>query len=529
MIDVTSLNNLGQLVREAAQRYSDKTSLRFEEKTLSFTDLETRTQRLANALNHLGIRKGDRVAVMLPNIAEFPVTWLALATCGAIMVPINIQYQHDDLRYVLGDSGAKLLVTLPEFLTLAQSVKRECSSLERITVFADGATTLPDDVLELYSLMSKNHSSKLSVTIEKNDLLNLQYTSGTTGFPKGCMLSHAYWLELGQRAVDIFQMSERDVDFTVQPFYYMDPQWNLVACLLTGIPLVVAKKFSASKFWATVQREGVSLFYCLGTIPILLYKQPQNPELERSHHLRVVYCSGIYPPLHAAFEERYGAPWREVFGMTETGVDLFVALSDSSSVGSGTVGKPISTKRVQIVTDKDESVLANQVGELCIQGGVMMQSYWRNPEATARAFQGGWLHTGDLAYQDARGNVFLVGRVKDMIRRSGENIAASEVEAALLEHPAVLAAAVVAVPDEVRGEEAKAFIQRKESCTVAPTELLTFLSKKLAVFKQPRYIAFVDTFPLTPSERIAKYKLTEADNLYSAKTFDSTTQEWSDS
>ncbi len=533
MIDSSRLPNLGSLLREAARRYGDKTILRFAGSSLTFTALEGRTNQLANVLGELGVKAGDRVAVMLPNGFDFPVSWLSIAKLGAIMVPVNTQYQHDDLRFVLRDSGAVLLLTTPEFLPLAAAVKPECAVLKAIAVFG-----ISSDAVQLEPAINLASDELILPSVARDSLVNLQYTSGTTGFPKGCMLSHAYWLELGARTSELMGCTPDDVDLTVQPFYYMDPQWNLVLCLLNGIPLVVAPKFSASRFWQSVIDEGVTFFYCLGTIPVFLLKQPENPVLERGHKLRFVSCSGIVPQFHALYESRFGVPWREGYGMTETGVDIAmpIASSDgsdssrigSSRIGSGSLGKPVPGKQARIIRTEEsglETILNDgETGELVVKGGAMMQGYWNRPEDSARVLRDGWMHTGDLAYRDSSGNYFLVGRLKDMIRRGSENIAAAEVESVICEHEHVQMAAVVPQPDEARGEEVKAFVQLSPGASLEPSELLEFLRPKLAKFKLPRYVAFVASFPLTPSEKIAKHKLNTPE--YAVRTFDALEGFW---
>jgi carnitine-CoA ligase len=221
MIDANQMPNLGSLVHEAAQQFADKTILRFEGSSLSFTELEERTNRLANVLEKLGVKSGDRVAVMLGNGFDFPTTWLSIAKLGAIMVPVNTQYQHDDLRFVLRDSGAWLLVTSPEFVKLAHQVQPEVETFETIAVF--GASSAQ---IELQHAMKVASNEFVLPAVARDALVNLQYTSGTTGFPKGCMLSHAYWLELGVRTSELMDCKPDDMDLTVQPFYYMFITWT---------------------------------------------------------------------------------------------------------------------------------------------------------------------------------------------------------------------------------------------------------------------------------------------------------------
>jgi crotonobetaine/carnitine-CoA ligase len=324
------------------------------------------------------------------------------------------------------------------------------------------------------------------------------------------MLTHEYWMLLGQRSWEFSRLSEGDVALTAQPFYYMDPQWNVAMCLHGGIPLVILPRFSASTFWRSVKESGATFFYLLGTMPLFLLKQRPDPTVEREHHVRFIACSGIIPQLHAEYESRWGAPWREAYGTTESGVDLVVPLEDASCVGSGAMGAPVTGKEARVIDAAGEEVPDGDVGELVVRGKPMMLGYWNRPEATAEKIRDGWLHTGDLVVRDTRGYYHIVGRLKDMIRRGGENISAAEVEGVLAEHPAVRAAAVVPVPDELRGEEVKAFIQLQPDVgrdPIPPEEILRFIRERLAAFKVPRYVEYIDEFPRTPSERVEKHKL----------------------
>ncbi|MEV0585548.1 AMP-binding protein [Nonomuraea sp. NPDC050310] len=488
-----SFRSLGDLLRRRAAAAGDLPLFVFEGVTTTVAEVDRRTDRLAALLRERGVAPGDRVAVMMPNGIGFPVAWLALAKLGAVMVPVNIAYRRADLAHVINDSGASLALAgnaeaaeaLIEtgievgLLDHADAGRARC----QVRGVFDASATSQDPAAEPFEMAD----------VGPDDLVNLQYTSGTTGFPKGCMLTHGYWLRLAELAAAVAGTREGDVDLTAQPFSYMDPQWNTVLCLMTGIPLVILPRFSATTFWRSVREHRVTFFYLLGTMPVYLLKQPEDP-LDRTHDVRLVLCSGIDPGLHAVLEERWGAPWREAYGSTETGVDLAVPREDAGCVGSGSVGLPVRGKEVKIVD-----------GELLVRGEPMMLGYWNAPEATAEKIRNRWLHTGDLAWQDERGHLHLAGRRKDMIRRSGENIAAAEVETVLARHPAVRAAAVVPIPDELRGEEVKAFVQ--VSRAVPPEELVAFVRERLAAFKVPRYIEFVAELPMTPSERVAKHLL----------------------
>jgi acyl-coenzyme A synthetase/AMP-(fatty) acid ligase len=517
--------SVAHLLEQAAQNFAEKTLFIYEDKKRTFYEIDRQVNRTANALRALGVAKGDKVSVMLPNGFEFPVIWLACAKLNAVMVPANINYRAHDLEYILIDLEATTLVIHKDYFPVLDEIKSRLVQLKNVVVL--GGTP---SGYHSYEDMTEKASSEFEIgEVKENDLLNIQYTSGTTGFPKGCMLTHRYWLILGFNPVHLYGITSKDINLTAPPFYYLDPQWNVILCLAAGIPLVIMPRFSPSKFWTAVKANNVTMFYVLGTMPLLLMKQEENPELEKNHRLRFVICSGIVPQLHETFEKRWNVCWREVYGSTESGGDLGVLLDDSESVGSGSVGIPWPTKEAKIIDDKGNEVPTGKIGELVVRGEPMFQGYWKNPEATEEAFSGGWRHTGDLFYRDDKGHFYLTGRLKDMIRRSDENIAAAEVEGVLIEHDKIKMAAVVAVPDDLRGEEVKAYIvlQGGESkVTLPPEEIVEFAKQKLAYFKVPRYIEYMDDLPRTPSERIEKHKLIETKDDLRTDSYDAVDKLW---
>lgn len=511
-------SSLGHLLEDAATQYGDRPLFIYEGQELTYTDFNRRVNRLANVLHGLGIVKGERVSVMLPNGFDFPMAWFALARLGAVMVPTNISYVEKDLHYILSDSGAKAIILNADYAPRVKAIADQLPALEHILVVGEA----PDGTVNLKSLLADASDTFPTSDVDQGNLLNIQYTSGTTGFPKGCMLTHRYWLLMGKITNDYLKFQPDDVDLTAQPFYYMDPQWNTVACMMSGIPLVIMPKFSISRFWQTVIDQRVTVLYMLGTMPFFLMKREPD-DLEKNHRLRIIACSGIVPDFHQTFEERFNVPWREAFGMTESGVDLVVPLEDTRSVGSGAMGSPVPTKRARVINSEGETVPDGEIGELVVSGEPMMLGYWNKPDKTAEVMEDGWLHTGDLVYKDEYGYFHWVGRIKDMVRRGGENISSAEVEGTIIEHPGVQSAAVVAVPDELRGEEVKVYVILRSGETpdsVTPRMIVDFAAKKLAAFKLPRYVAYVDEFPLTPSERVAKHELIRGQADLRANSFD---------
>jgi crotonobetaine/carnitine-CoA ligase len=492
---VEDVPDLVTALRRAAARWRDRPAWTFPEtgERLSFADVAARSARIAGGLAARGVQPGDRVAVMLGNTASFPLIWFALARLGAAMVPLSPRYRSADLDHLLRTARCRAVVSRPELWEPLRSLDPaipgaaalwDVAELDKAVLWTDDATPKP------------------------TNCLNVQFTSGTTGRPKGCVLSHAYWITLARSLVTGFpELGEYDVMLTAQPFHYVDPQWNVVAALLAGAHLVALDGFHPSSFWDRVREHGVTYFYCLASMPTLLLTTPPS-EVDRMHLVRAVQCSAIPVARHAELEARWGVPWFEAFGMTETGADLRVDETDHDElVGSGCVGAPATHREARVIGPEGQPVAVGERGELQLRGAGMMDGYFGDPAATAAAFDGGWFRTGDLAHLDPAGRVFLDGRIKDMIRRSGENIAAREVEEVLATHPDVRLVAVIAVPDELRGEEAKAVLVLEPAATTTAAALAAYCGERLAAFKVPRFWEFRERLPLTASQRVAKTEL----------------------
>jgi crotonobetaine/carnitine-CoA ligase len=343
------------------------------------------------------------------------------------------------------------------------------------------------------------------------------------------MLTQIGWMMVTYTIFKYLDIGPEDVDLTAQPFYYADPQWNVLLCMMGGIPLVIMPRFSVSQFWPTVIEQNVTFFYMLGVMPNLLIKRDPD-ELEKNHKVRIVICSGIVPQLHKILEKRFNCPWREAYGLTEAGMDIFVPIDDTESVGSGAVGKSMNPNtQARIVDRRGLEVPVGQSGELILKGESMMLGYWKKPEATAEMFRDGWCHTGDLAYKDEKGYLHLVGRIKEMVRRGAENISTAEVEGVLAENDKIVLSAIVPIPDPLRGEEVKAYVvlkQGENKDTVPPQDIIEFAKSKLARFKVPRYIEYADDLPRTPSERVEKHKLMKAKEDLRLGSYDAEKNSW---
>jgi long-chain acyl-CoA synthetase len=495
--------NISTFVSEVSRSGGDQVLWHFiaSDETMSYADLEGRVFGLAAGLAGIGIRQGSHVAVMLPNIAAMPLTWLALGSLGAVMVPLNNSYSEREVAYVVNDGEATYLVTDTTCLPMVEgaliggkiSIPRE----NIIVVGSSGYRSFDE-------LAACSPASFVPPPIGHDDLLNIQYTSGTTGFPKGCMLSQRYWLSAGK--VNAFRDGRVYKRFFAStPFYYMDPQWILLMTMYQRGTLYVALRQSASQFMEWIRTYRIE--FCL--LPPITLKQPKHPEDARNAVIRAnVY--GIPTHLHPVIEERFDLCAREAFGMTEIGPTMYMPIEATDMVGSGSCGIPCPFRECRVADENGVTVPPGTVGELLVRGPGILQGYYKRLEATQAAFHGDWFRTGDLFRMDENGYFYIVGRVKDTIRRSGENIAAREVESVLTSFEHVAEAAVVPVKDETRGEEIKALIVWQGDLRGSADELAALIEhcrRNLAPFKVPRFFQTRSSLPKTGSNKVAKHKL----------------------
>jgi crotonobetaine/carnitine-CoA ligase len=503
--------SIGALLDTAAAAAPEATAWNFFEagEVATYAQVRAAVNRLANGLRARGVVRGDHVAVMLPNVAAMPTTWLALAKLGAVMVPVNINYTARELDYVLTDSDARFLVIHAECLPALTDLLAFPPLLAEDRVFVvggDGASGYSD-----WAALSagQRETFEASASVGLDDLMNIQYTSGTTGFPKGCLLTHRYWLLLAR----VQGRHDGRVYIRVMaanPFFYMTPQWLLLLCFESRGTLFVARRLSASRYIGWIREHRIQ--FCL--FPEAAYKQPPAPD-DRDNEIVRVSTYGFPRQEQERLEQRFDFVAREAFGMTEIGVGMYVPISAVEMVGSGSCGIAEPFRECRIADEHGRTLPVGTVGELLVRGPGILNGYYKKPEATRKAFHGDWFRTGDLFRQDENGYFTIVGRVKEMIRRSGENIAAREVEEVILGLPQVAEAACIPVPDPDRGEEVKACIVLQPGVTaddLPPAQIVDWCRAALAPFKVPRYISYRIALPRTGSGKIAKSLLLEEDD-----------------
>jgi len=477
----------------------------FEDGTrVSAGTLLARSEEFAAYLSE-NLRQGSVVAVMGANRAEFMVAWFASVGAGCAVVALNPQAGSHDLEHVLRDSSATLAIAdSKESQEVLERLSEDLPKLEHVLLMGEGEP----DGLTGYETGERLDFRELD--LDPDTITNIYYTSGTTGPPKGCMVNHRYWKRLVDSYLEERGLGEDDRILCCLKFFYNDPSWQLLASLSAGAPLVIMRKFSVSRFWRVVNDNGVTQLFTIGSIPALLLSAPASP-LERQHSVRFGVQVAIDAERHREMVERWGVPWVDSYGLTETGGLVSVPLADAEAmIGRGTMGRPRKDVEIRLVDESGADMPAGKPGELLARVPDMMVGYLNRPDATKAAIdEENWFHTGDVVRADEDGWLYFSGRKKDIVRRAGENISASEVEEVLRGHPQVIDAAVVPVADELKGEEILAHLYVGEASTEAlPEDVAGFCTDKLARHKLPRYLIFRhEDFPRTPSMRIAKNKI----------------------
>lgn len=498
---------IGQLVSMRARTHGSTTAIDVFERgeRATYSEMDRSSNKYAHVLRAFGVRKRDRIGVMLPNRIAFPILWFAIAKLGAMMVPINMRYTPREIEYVLSDTQAKFAVVDESAWSVFSAMEPWPQDLVKERVILVGQPS-EGTATTLNELLEGADDSLVEEDVRPDDLLNIQYTSGTTGFPKGCMLTHDYWgVSSYQGACGDGQPYQRYL--STQPLFYGDAQQYLLKSYRQGGTLYLAPSLSSTRFISWVKQHRIE--WC--SFPELPARQAEVADEDGATCLKQTLNWGWSPDTVRKFRKRFRVRTQDAFGMTEIWLGTQMPNDLDEMADSGSVGIRAPFRRLRLMNDNGTPTPVGEVGELWVSGRGIFNGYWNRPEANATSFEGEWFKTGDLLRRDELGFHWWVGRTKDMIRRSGENIAAREVEAIIREIPEIADVAAVPVHDVKRGEEVKIYVQLKEGLTpddVLVERILEHARASLAVFKVPRYIAFTPLLPrTTSSNKVLKREL----------------------
>jgi crotonobetaine/carnitine-CoA ligase len=502
---------LSQIIEDKARRHPNHVVFQFRDTPIALGELNDQINRAANGLLALGVKPGDKVAIMLPNCPEFLYAWFGANRIGAVEVPINAALKGAGLTYQIVQSDSVVLVADTEYLDRLNDVADDLTSVRHVILLdRQGGAKLPG-LGKLKSLafreLADRPSTSPGIKVNFRDLATILYTSGTTGVSKGVEMSHHYWYDIWAESVKYARYTEDDVLYTGLPFFHGNAQGITIGpAILADAKAVIVERFSASQLWDDCRRwECTEANYIGGVIPILL-KQAERAD-DADNPVRLMVGAAAPQDEWQSFQKRFNTKLLEVYGMTECYCCL---ASPYDAPRAGSCGQAITGWDVRIVDDEDNDCPPDVNGEFIARSNKMFvgtTGYYKKAEATLDLFRNGWIHTGDMGRRDADGYFYFVDRKKQAIRRRGENISSFEVESVIGSHPAVLESGVVGVPSEVGEEEVKAVVVLKEGQKVSAEELVRWCEPRMAYFAIPRYIAFRDSLPKTPSERVEKFKL----------------------
>ncbi len=489
--------NLAENLIATAAAHPDQVAIKMDDFELTYAGLNGASSLAAGWLRDLGVGPGDRVAIMLPNIPQFPIIYYGALRAGAIVVPMNPLLKEREVEYYLSDSGAKVLFAWEGFASEAQPG-------------ADAAGAAFEVVDGTFSERLGSHTPAPEVIDrDSDDTAVLLYTSGTTGKPKGAELTHSNLASNVAVSISLFDGGPDDVIFGGLPLFHSFGQTcGLNTAVACGATLTMIPRFDPTKALEVLQRDKVTVMQGVPTMYVALVQHPNNADYDTSS-LKSSVSGGASLPVEVlkGFESAFGVALLEGYGLSETSPVASFNHPDKVQK-AGSIGTPIKDVEMRLIDSDWNDVPEGEIGEIAIKGPNVMKGYWNRPEATAESIKDGWFRTGDLATRDDEGYYFIVDRAKDMIIRGGYNVYPREVEEILYEHPAVAEAAVVGVPDATLGEEVGAAITLKPGATATADEIGEFVRDRIAAYKYPRIVWFIEEgLPKGPTGKILKREI----------------------
>jgi fatty-acyl-CoA synthase len=513
---------LTQTLKKAIQFFPKKQAIVCSGKRWTYQEFYDRLNRLSHSLRDFGVKKGDKVAILHPNCHYFLEAYYGISQIGAISVPMNYRLSPKEIAFILQDSESKILIADPMFREQIDSIRGEIQRIEKIIWTGKGEGKETRD-LNYEKLLSQPNADEMNPPrITSEDVAQIYYTSGTTGRPKGVMLSHQNVTTHALGTIAEIHLTDRDVWIHVAPLFHLADAWATWAVTWVGGTHVLVREFDAKVVLEAIQKEKVTL---TNLIPTMLNLMVNHPDVGKYDYrsLRVLLSGGapIAPEVVRKIVETFKCDYIQTYGMTETSPYLTLSIlkehldqlpyEDRLRFKSKT-GREFVGVELKVVNDRGEEVKKDEkeVGEIIVKGDIVTKGYWKLPEETAKSIKDDWLYTGDMAVMDEEGYVTIVDRKKDMILTGGENVYSTEVENILYMHPAILECAVIGVPDEKWGEAVKGIVVLKPGQKATVQEIIQFCKDRVAHYKAPKSIDFIDALPRTGSGKIHKKGLRDS-------------------
>ncbi len=494
--------NIAQNIERGSQFFSDKAAILFEERTITYRELNAQANRVANALAAAGVQEGERVALFLPNIPEFAPTYLGTLKRGAIAVSLNAMLKPAEVEFIISDSGATTMFTTSDLLP---NVPLDNLPALRTVVVCEGEA---DGVPTLLDWLSPFDDSGRAVDLDRDTPAAILYTSGTTGFPKGATLSHGNVVSNIYATNHHAGMRSDDRLMLFLPLFHCFGQnFILNSALNVGATVLLYRRFVPEDILASLQRQKATMFFAVPTIYIALLNANIDPAVFASVRYDFTAAANMPPEIARRWQQTYGRTIYDGYGLTEC--SPFASYNHDVRHKLGTVGQPIENVEMKILDEGGQELPVGKWGEICIKGPNVMLGYWNKPEATAAAIRNGWLRSGDIGVADEDGYISIVDRTKDMINVSGFKVWPAAVEHTLYEHPAIHEAAVFGMPDEARGEVVYAHIVLKPGEQTTVDEISAYCRANMATYKVPEAITFVESLPKSATGKVLKRMLRE--------------------
>lgn len=512
--------NIRDLLERQAKRYSDKIFLYFEDQRITYQDFNFTVNKIANAFRRMKVKRGEMVAIMLPNSPEFLYTWMGLNKIGGVEVPINIGFMENEVRYILQHSEASGIVIHQEYYPILDKMKRgEVPNLKKIILY--GSETSPPGTIPFPALLDEKVELE-EVAISEEDPAVCIYTSGTTDRPKGVLNSHKSWVRTGEAYAYTVGITPDDRVMTSNPLFHANAQvYPGMGSLAAGASLILLKRFSSSQILEQSRHYKATKLVLVQAVTPWVWNRPRKED-DGDNPVKTLIAGNVPPEIYYEFERRFQLKIQTIYSLTEAVLAIMGPREGTRPRKPGGIGVPMEhpdpsiKNEVKIIDDTGQEVLQGRQGEIIIRNPVTMMGYFKDPERTDETIRNGWIYTGDIVYQDEEGYFFFVGRKKEVIRRRGELISPTEIESVINSHPNVLESAVIGVASDLGSgeEEIKAYVRLKSDEITTPEEILSWCKGKLAEFKIPRFLEFRMDFPRSSIGRIQKKLLkTEKQDL----------------